>query len=323
MSNSVRVALWKSPQLVASLLRATVLATLGFPASSFAQGSLTQTGYVYDSDLHRIDSEISSGCRNRFREFPSFRPGFSLSIAANNATPLSRSEYDRLYREWSKLPECQGSTAVAGAQPFVGLNIGGAFQSTNFSVDPPFSTNGSGVIGGGFGGVLFPLANTNVQLGFRVGGEGSNITGDIRMPAASPTFTYKVQTNWIVYQEAALKIGEILEVDPRARGAFSREGGGLFALFAAGVAESGTSVKGTSGMFSVTDNAVRSGMTFSAGAGIPLFMLANGVGIDGLIQYRGILWSSTANIPGRVDIGSFTNELTAGLMVRFGAPPPP
>jgi hypothetical protein len=133
-----------------------------------------------------------------------------------------------------------------------------------------------------------------VQLGFRVGGEGSNITGDIRMPAASPAFTYKVQTNWIVYQEAALKIGEILEVDPRARGAFSREGGGLFALFAAGVAESGTSVKGTSGMFSVTDNAVRSGMTFSAGAGIPLFMLANGVGIDGLVQYRGILWSSAA-----------------------------
>jgi hypothetical protein len=85
----------------------------------------------------------------------------------------------------------------ATAQPFVGVNVGGGFQNTNFSVDPQFNTNGSGVVGGGFGGVLFPIPNTTAMAGFRIGGEGGNVTGDIRMPAASPRFNYTVTTNWM------------------------------------------------------------------------------------------------------------------------------
>lgn len=74
-------------------------------------------------------------------------------------------------------------------QYFVGGNVTGLFQRTNFSVVPPFNVDGSGAMGGVFGGVLIPLPNTNVLIGPRFGWEGGDINGNTVAPAASQ-FTY-------------------------------------------------------------------------------------------------------------------------------------
>jgi len=79
-----------------------------------------------------------------------------------------------------------------------------------------------------------------------------------------------------------------------------------------------TSVKGTSGMFSVTDSAVRPGVTFTVGVGVPVAVFPNGTGIDLFTQYRGTQWVGTVNIPGAVNIGSFTNEVDVGVTLHFG-----
>jgi hypothetical protein len=171
------------------------------------------------------------------------------------------------------------------------------------------------VIAGGFAGYLLPIPNTNAQLGVRVGGEGGNISGNIVTPAASPLFTYKVQTNWIAYQEALVQINmrEGLVVEPTIAGFFN----GIKPFGSLGVAESGVSVKGTSGTFSVTDSAVRTGITFTAGVGLPVAVFPSGTGIDLFAQYRGTQWISTVNIPGAVNIGSFTNEVDVGVTVSL------
>jgi hypothetical protein len=90
-------------------------------------------------------------------------------------------------------------------QYFVGANISGDFQQTTFSVAPPFTVNGSGAMGGIFGGVLLPVPNTNILFGPRVGWQGGNISGSIVAPPASP-FTYQVTTNSMFYQEAMVEI---------------------------------------------------------------------------------------------------------------------
>jgi hypothetical protein len=174
------------------------------------------------------------------------------------------------------------------------------------------------VIGGGFGGVLFPIPNTNAQAGFRIGGEGGNITGSITSPAASPLFTYPVRTDWMAYQEAMVKIGGS-SVPPGFQGyLIFATNFGLFYTASVGVAESGTSVKGTLGPFTVIDNTERTGITFTAGVGVPIAVFPNGTSIDLFTQYRGIQWISTVNIPGAVNIGSFTNEVDGGVTVHFG-----
>jgi hypothetical protein len=187
---------------------------------------------------------------------------------------------------------------VTGAQPFVGFNIGGGFQNTNFSVTPPFNVNTNGVIGGGFGGVLFPIPNTNAQLGFRVGGEGSNISGTIVAPPASPSFTYKVRATSMFYEEMMVQAasGDFVSV------MLNLSDNQLIWRISAGIAEMNTSVKGTSGMFSVTDSAVRPGVTFTVGVGVPVAVFPNGTGIDLFTQYRGTQWVGTVNIPGAVNI---------------------
>jgi hypothetical protein len=193
---------------------------------------------------------------------------------------------------------------------FVGFNVGGGFQNTNFTVDPPFNVNGSGVIGGGFGGVLLPVPNTSVLMGPRFGIQGSNITGSITSPAASPAFTYNVRTNWMAYEEGLAEIP--IEYVPSFGGGFTAS-----ITLSAGVAESGVSVKGTSGMFSVTDNAVRTGTTFTAGFEVPVGLLPGATGVYLFSQYRGTQWIGTVNIPGAVNIGSFTNEVDVGFNFRF------
>jgi hypothetical protein len=206
-----------------------------------------------------------------------------------------------------------------GAQPFVGVNVSGGFQNTNFSVsDTGFNVNGTGVMGGGFAGVLLPIPNTNAMAGFRVGGEGGNITGDIRMPALSPRFNYTVKTDATLYQEAVISI-PALSLAPR----FVFVGTALEILdlnarLSAGVAESHTSVNGTAGAFSVTDSNWRPGITFTAGVAKPIAILANGGVVDLFAQYRGTQFISTVNIPGGVNIGSFTNEVDVGVTLNFG-----
>jgi hypothetical protein len=215
-----------------------------------------------------------------------------------------------------------------GAQPFVGVNFSGDFQTTNFTFsDTGFNVNGSGVMGGGFGGVLFPVPNTNTQFGFRFGGEGGNVTGDIRMPAQSPTFNYTVRTEWTAYQEAMVRIPvNVFKIAPN-ESPLPRDRVYLnYDYFnqlphvtgSVGIAESGTSVKGTSGMFSVTDNAVRTGITFTVGAEWPVATLANGGVVELFAQYRGTQFVSTVNVPGGVNIGSFTNQVDVGATVHFG-----
>jgi hypothetical protein len=215
-----------------------------------------------------------------------------------------------------------------GAQPFVGINVSGGFQNTNFSVsDTGFNVNGSGVMGGGFVGVLLPIPNTNALAGFRVGGQGGNVTGDIRMPALSPTFNYTVRTEWMAYQEAMVripvsgfKIAPNESPLPRDRVFFTYDYFNQLPHLtgSVGVAESGTSVKGTSGMFSVTDNAVRTGITFTVGAEWPVATLPNGGVVDLFAQYRGTQFISTVSVPGGVNIGSFTNQVDIGATVHFG-----
>jgi hypothetical protein len=195
---------------------------------------------------------------------------------------------------------------------------------------PPFSKTkvktfpvSTWVIGGGFGGVLLPVPNTNVQIGPRVGIQGSNITGSIASPAASPLFTYTVRADWMAYQEAFIRFGGFKIADnesprPQDRVYFNHDYfNQMHVTGSAGVAESGTSVKGTSGMFSVTDNVVRTGITFTAGIAVPVVTLYNGAVIDLTAQYRGTQWISTVNIPGAVNIGSYTNEVTVGATLRF------
>jgi hypothetical protein len=203
-----------------------------------------------------------------------------------------------------------------GAQPFVGVNVGGGFQNTNFSVsDTGFNVNGSGVMGGGFGGVLLPIPNTNAQAGFRFGGEGGNITGDIRMPAVSPTFNYTVKADAVLYQEAIVRVPinrQISSTGPYELGPYLDP----YLTGSVGVAESHTSVNGTAGMFSVTDSGWRPGITFTAGVAAPVARLPGGV-VDLIVQYRGTQWISTVNIPGGVPIGSFTNEVDLGFQFRY------
>jgi len=199
------------------------------------------------------------------------------------------------------------------AEFFAGGNIGGQFQNTNFSVsDTGFNVNGSGLFGGGFGGALFPVPNTNVLFGPRFGIQGGNITGSISAPAASPLSDYKVTTSWTAYQE-----GMGLWSGPRNWFGPTPTLFGSFFTGGVGVAESGTSVKGTSGTFSFTDNAVRTGMTFTAGWGAPVATLPNGIPINLFVQYRGIQWISTVNIPGPVPISSYTSEVSIGLIFPF------
>jgi hypothetical protein len=91
----------------------------------------------------------------------------------------------------------------------------------------------------------------------------------------------------------------------------------VFLTGSVGVAESGTSVRGTSGAFSVTDNIGRTGITFTVGVGTPVVTLYNGAVIDLFAQYRGTQFISTVNIPGAVNIGSFTNEVSVGATFSF------
>jgi hypothetical protein len=224
-------------------------------------------------------------------------------------------------------PLLAGTGTTVDIQPIVGIYGGGGFPTTNFSVDPQFNVNGSGFVGGGFGGVLLPVPNTNVLIGPRIGIQGSNITGSITSPAASPLFTYTVRTDWMAYQEgfirfAGFKIADNESPRPADRAFFSYDyfnniNSGPFVTGSLGIAESGTSIKGTSGAFSVTDNVVRTGITFTVGAGVPVVTLYDGSVIDLFAQYRGTQFISTVNIPGGVNIGSFTNEVDVGATLRF------
>jgi hypothetical protein len=211
---------------------------------------------------------------------------------------------------------------LPGAQPFVGVNVSGDFQATNFTFsDTGFNVNGSGVMGGGFAGALFPVPNTNTQFGFRFGGQGGNVTGDIRMPAVSSRFNYTVKTDATLYQEAVVSIPAstmtsfLLNVPydvplaPKWDFAF---------IGSVGVAESHTSVNGTAAMFSVTDSGWRPGMTFTAGVAKPVAILPNGGVVDLFAQYRGTQFISTVNTPGAVNIGSFTNQVDVGATMHFG-----
>ena len=223
---------------------------------------------------------------------------------------------------WYPLGPNLEPASFLGAQPFAGVNVSGGFQNTNFSVsDTEFNVNGSGVMGGGFAGVLLPIPNTNALAGLRVGGQGGNITGDIRMPAPSPTFNYTVKTDATLYQEAVvsipaskitsflLNVAYDVPLAPKWDFAFGAS---------VGVAESHTSVNGTAGAFSVTDSGWRPGITFTAGVAKPVAILANGAVVDLFAQYRGTQFISTVNVPGAVNIGSFTNEVDGGITVHFG-----
>jgi hypothetical protein len=186
---------------------------------------------------------------------------------------------------------------------YVGGNIGVGSQGTNFSVDPPFTVNGNGPIYGGFGGMLFPIPNSNLQLGFRLGWEGSNFSGKVESPLASPLFDYRVRTYWTFYQDALVKFPTTFALPS------------TFFTGSIGIAEMQTSVNGTSGIFSFTDSAYRAGPTFTAGIGTLLGTLPNGAGVEGFVQWRGSVFGSTASIPGLVSITSFTNEVDVGINV--------
>jgi hypothetical protein len=283
------------------------------------KGSLSVLGQLYDRAILHGQTELASRLSN---------------MGDDLADLLWEVEDDLGVGCWPPIAYAGRGEVPAGAEVLVGANIGGGFQNTNFSVsDTAFNVNGSGVMGGGFVGALFPIPNTSALMGFRFGGEGGNITGSIAGPAASPNFTYTVTTSWMAYQEGMVKIpvagafkiatNESPQPQDRAFLNYNYFNSNPYVTGSVGIAESGTSVKGTSGAFSVTDNMVRSGITFSVGAGTPVVTLYNGAVIELFAQYRGTQWISTVNIPGGVPIGSFTNEVDLGLQWRFWGPPPP
>jgi hypothetical protein len=161
-------------------------------------------------------------------------------------------------------------------------------------------------------------------MGFRFGGEGGNIVGDIKMPALSPTFNYTAKTDALLYQEALFKLlvryGRVYSPDTFPSSPVTLNN--LSITGSVGVAESHSSVNGTAGTFSVTDRAWRPGLTFTAGIAAPVATLPGGV-VELFTQYRGTQFIGTFNIPGAVNIGSFTNEVDLGLQWRFWGPPPP
>jgi hypothetical protein len=282
--------------------------------------------------VSRISYALTFGAYDSITQLP--EPLRSRLSAAEKAQAMALSDLNALRNVRLPNYNCKGSllsSDILGTEftygnfeSFVGGYFGGGFQSTNFSVsDTGFNVNGSGFLGGGFGGVLLPIPNTSALAGIRIGGQGSNITGSITSPAASPASTYKVQENWTAYEEAEVKINLLFNaVDAKVGRQFYSAGSQYDLWLSAGVAESGTSVKGTSGTFSDADNAVRTGITFSVGASTPVATLPNGI-VDLFAQYRATQWVSTVNIPGPVPIGSFTNEVDLGLQFRFWGHPAP
>ena len=199
-------------------------------------------------------------------------------------------------------------------QTIASVYVGGGSATTNFSVDPPFNVNGTGVVGGGFGGVLFPVPHTtNTDVGFRVGAQGGRISGTTSTPAASPFFSYTVTSGPMFYEEAFIRFAGFTPSRPSS----------FFLTASVGIAESKASVTGVSGPFSVTDSSIRTGMTFTAGAGLPIATFANGTQVELFGQWRGTQWIANVSIPGGVPIGSFTNEIDGGLTFHFNAAPPP
>jgi hypothetical protein len=295
----------------------TAAVAAGFLSSS---ASAQPKEYPWDKLEKALAAEMKTAAADcNEQRYYSARQSFIESKMSHGYT---ESEADRTVRDvFPFRRDCPPASAlyfpspvniVPRAQPIVGLNLAGGFQGTNFPTDPQFNVNGSGVIGGAFGGVLFPVPNTNALAGFRVGGEGGYITGNIVTPPASPLFTYNVRTNWIVYQDALLQVDML-------NGFFN----GIKPFGSVGAAESDVSAKGTSGTFSVTDSGVRTGMTFTAGVTLPVFALTNGVVVDLFAQYRGTQWIGVVNIPGAVPISSFTNEVDLGVTFNFNAFAPP
>jgi hypothetical protein len=218
-----------------------------------------------------------------------------------------QARFDQILDLWrnAKVVDCGEKRGAQRANTpgvwYVGGNIGVGSQGTNFSVDPPFTVYGSGPIYGGFGGMLFPIPNSNLQLGFRLGWEGSNLTGKVESPPASPLFDYRVRTSSTFYQDALVKFSTPFALPS------------TFFTGSIGIAEMQTSVNGTSGIFSVTDGAYRAGPTFTAGIGTLLGTLPNGAGVEGFVQWRGSVLGGTVSIPGSVPFGSFTNEVDVGI----------
>lgn len=215
-------------------------------------------------------------------------------------------------------------------QYFVGANVSGDFQQTNFAVAPPFTVNSSGAMGGLFGGALFPVPNTNISIGPRLGWEGGFLQGGIVAPPASP-FTYKVTTNSMFYQEAMVKIPVPLFADPRSPPVSPGYPPALlfpFVTASAGVAEVHTEVKGTLGAFSVVDSGYRPGITLTAGLGVPVDGLwryltafnpapSDFDSIDLLVQWRGTMTTATVNIPGAVPQAYWVNGIEFGIQLRY------
>jgi hypothetical protein len=272
------------------------------PSSAFAQTK--QDGVLQELRLQAHQRAARAHCRrlaNKQDLRGSARKAFMRKcvdslLAGNLPTPPSEVSYF-------------GPTPVLTPwiTPFAGVNVGVANQGTYFSVDPSFTTSGNGPVYGGFAGVLFPIPNTPAQFGFRAGWEGLNISGKVEAPLASPLSDYTARSTWMFYEEGLAKV-PLAKFDIR----------GAYLTGSVGLAQMQTSVTGTSGAFSATDNGYRTGVTFTAGVGTLLGTLPNGTGIEGFAQWRGTQWGSTVSIPGSVPISSFTNEVDVGINFVFG-----
>jgi hypothetical protein len=212
-----------------------------------------------------------------------------------------------------------------GPEVFVGVSVTAAIEQTNFAVSEPFNVNGSGVMGGIFGGVLLPVPNTNILMGPRVGWEGGNINGS---KEAIP-FTYFVTTNSMFFQEALVK------VPFRSPFEFYSDNANHLSLndispyldpyitASAGIAEVHEVVKGTSGAFSVTSSVFSPAITFTVGGGVPIARelfgfekIFLGGNADIVVQWRGTLATGTVNIPGAVPQAYFINAIEGGLVIH-------
>jgi hypothetical protein len=232
-----------------------------------------------------------------------------------NESPLPR---DRVFLSYDYFDH------MSAPQYFVGADVAGAFQQTNFLVAPPFNVNGSGAMGGVFGGVLIPVPNTNVLMGPRIGWQGGNINGTIVAPPASP-FTYTVRTNSVFYQDAMFKVlfPQLYNLIPHAplpaAAPLTYPPNFLFPFITAsvGVAEVHTDVKGTLGAFQVGAGDYRPGVTFTTGVGVPVGFVGDGVAAEVFVQWRGTMSTASVNIPAPVANTYWINGVDFGVQFRY------
>jgi hypothetical protein len=233
-----------------------------------------------------------------------FSPAFAKDVKFPDYKAYDQAGPSDLTAKWAGAPQGWGGLVT----PFVGVELGAVGSNANFNVDPPFNVSGvTGVGGFNFGFWVNP-SDGKLRFGPRVGflwGFGDN---SISNPAASPSFSYKVENSWIAFYEAQAEwCGDW----------WSERSKVTFSLGAATVNRTITATmenvqQNSEFPFSVGHSST--GITASVGFGFPVTGQW-----DAMAQFRYINdRSTTFNIPGPVQVGGDLYIGTLGMTYHFG-----